>query len=112
MRVQRVEDLEGELVLEGTRRRVLVHSENVMLVYYEIEPGAVFPAHSHPHEQMGFIFRGSGEFRAGGESRVLCAGSSYFIEPDETHEFEVLGDETCILIDIFHPPRRDYLPPR
>lgn len=111
MRFQSIDDLEDKLVLGGTRRRVLMHSENIMLVYYEIEPGAVFPSHSHPHEQMGFIIKGSGEFTFKGEKKTVGAGASYFIEPNETHGFRVLGDETCLLIDIFHPPRQDYLTP-
>jgi quercetin dioxygenase-like cupin family protein len=110
MRFNRIEDLEGEMVLEGTKRRILMHSKNLMLVYYEIEPGAVFPDHSHHHEQMGYIFKGSGEFIIDGEKKTVSAGSSYFIEPNETHEFKVVGNETCVLIDIFYPSRMDYLP--
>jgi quercetin dioxygenase-like cupin family protein len=109
MRFKNIDDVNGKLVLEGTRRRVLLHSENIMLVYYEIDPGAVFPSHNHPHEQMGFIIKGSGEFTIGGKKIFVNSGSSYFIESNETHGFRVLGEETCLLLDIFHPPRQDYI---
>jgi quercetin dioxygenase-like cupin family protein len=111
MKVKSIDVLGGELVLEGTRRRVLMHSENIMLVYYEIDPGAVFPSHNHPHEQIGFIIKGTGEFTVEGEKIIVDSGCSYFIEPNETHGFRILGEETCLLLDIFYPPRQDYIKP-
>src|SRR5262249_50334763 len=32
--------------------------QNAMLNLLELEPGAIVPAHSHPHEQLGLVLRG------------------------------------------------------
>lgn len=110
MNVVSIREVEGEQPLTGIVRKVLVYSDDMMLVYYEGSPGASL-SHSHPHEQMGYIIKGSVELTAGGKTVVLKAGSSYAFKPNEYHEFTVIGDEPFIILDIFHPPREDYLPP-
>lgn len=80
-----------------------------MLVYNEASPGGSL-THSHLHEQMGYILKGSVELTAGGKTVVLNVGSAYAFEPNEYHALTVIGDEPVIILDIFHPPRDDYLP--
>lgn len=109
MKVLSIEDVEGERPMKGAVRKVLVHSNNMMMVYVEGPPGGGL-AHSHPHEQMGYILKGSAELTASGETLVVKAGTSYCFEPNEYHEFKIIGDESCIVLDVFRPPREDYLP--
>ena len=109
MKVLSIEDVEGERFSKGAVRKVLVHSDNMMIVYNEAPPGSRL-AHSHPHEQMGYIIKGTAKLTAGTKEAVLKAGASYSLEPDEYHEFEAMGSEPLVVLDIFHPPREDYLP--
>ena len=36
----------------GITRRILAHSERVMLTEHALEKDAVLPAHKHPHDQL------------------------------------------------------------
>lgn len=91
-------------------RKILVYSENLMLMYGEAMPGGPPLSHSHPHEQLGFILQGTVELTASGETVVLKVGSSYLLDPNEHHVMKGIGDEKVIILDIFHPYREDYLP--
>ena len=110
MKVLNIDEVEEEKLGEIAMRKTLVHSDNLMSIYLEGQPGGPSIAHSHPHEQLGFILQGTVELTAGGETVILKAGSSFLIEPNEYHEARVIGDEKAIELDIFHPPREDYLP--
>lgn len=58
MKTLDVEDVEGEETAEGSVRKALVNSKNPMLVYYEVQPGVAL-SHGRPHEQMGYVMKGS-----------------------------------------------------
>jgi quercetin dioxygenase-like cupin family protein len=109
MKAMNAANVKGDEVMKGAVRKILVHSKNLMLVYWEIN-GEGELSHSHPHEQLGYIVKGSAELTAGGKTVQLGAGSSYIIEPNEHHVFKVKGKGTTIILDIFHPMREDYLP--
>ena len=109
MKVLNIDEVEGDRLGPGTLRKILVYSENLMLMYTEAEPGGEL-SHSHPHEQMGYIIQGTTQLTAGGETVTLRAGSSFLLGPNEHHDLKTLGDEKCIVLDIFHPHREDYVP--
>jgi quercetin dioxygenase-like cupin family protein len=75
--------------------------------HFRVEPGATVPAHSHPHEQAGYLARGEGVFVVEGERRPVSAGDGYVIPGGETHALEVTGDEPVVGVDVFSPPRTD-----
>lgn len=110
MKVLHVDEVEGEKLGEKAVRKILVYSENIMLMYTEAMPGGPGISHSHPHEQITYMIQGTSELTAGGETVTLKAGSSALLEPDEYHEIRGVGDEKVIVLDIFHPYREDYIP--
>lgn len=90
-------------------KRKIVHLENVMLVYIELEPGAEVPVHQHPHEQIGLVLQGKAEFILGDEKRVIGPGDGYLVPPNMIHGSGRAPEERCILLDIFSPIREDFL---
>ena len=111
MKVLNIDEVKGEkLGVTNALRKILVYSENLMLMYTEAMPGGPPLSHSHPHEQIGFIIQGTSELTASGETVTLRAGSSFLLEPNEHHVIRSLGDEKVIILDIFHPYREDYIP--
>lgn len=111
MKVLHIDDVKGEKLGDTEAiRKVLVYSENLMLMYAEAMPDGPPLSHSHPNEQLGFVIQGTVELTASGETVILRAGSSYLLEPDEHHIMRGLGDEKVIILDTFHPHREDYLP--
>ncbi len=95
-------------VFEGLTRRYLGHGERILGVEFVIAPGVAIPSHSHPHEQAGYIVRGGGRLRISENWYHVSAGDSYAIEADVEHEF--IAEHETVVVDMFSPPREDYLP--
>jgi len=62
-----------------------VHGERLTLAIVELESGAVVAEHSHDHEQLGIVLRGSLRFRVGEEERELPPGGTWSISSDVPH---------------------------
>jgi quercetin dioxygenase-like cupin family protein len=91
----------------GVVRRTLGSGDRATLIEVILDREAVVPAHSHPHEQIGYVARGRVRFVAGGETRELVAGDCYCIPGGVSHEVTALEPSVCI--DCFSPVREEYL---
>ena len=96
-------------ILPGVRRRILAHAPTAMLVLYRIEPGRVFPRHTHPHAQYGTILEGGGVFLVGEQSWRVHAGDAYYVPPDVPHELRTDPSVPSVILDVFAPERQDFL---
>src|ERR1051325_1093774 len=65
------------------------------------------PPHAHPNEQSGYVISGRYRLQFENYDQVLEPGDSYAIAENVEHSFEVL--ESGEVIDVFTPPRKDYL---
>ena len=102
--------VEPKEILPGVFQQVLSgrdRDEKMMLVRYYIKAGAVFPQHSHPHEQHGFLVEGEAEFEIGGVKKIIEAGEGYVIHGGVEHGAVFRKDS--IILDVFSPPREDFL---
>jgi len=94
--------------VDGVHLSLLAGAEEMNVQHFEIEPGATVPAHSHPHEQTGYVVRGTLTFVLDGSEEIAVgADDSYAIPGGETHAAENRGDEPVRGIDVFSPPRED-----
>lgn len=98
-------DMEEKALAEGCRVR-FVHSKNMTLAYWNLEPGAALPEHSHPHEQVASVIEGEFELTVQGETRLLGPGSVVIIPSDAVHSGKAMT--ACRIIDAFYPLREDY----
>ena len=80
-----------------------------MMMINTIEPGLPTPAHSHPHEQIGFLQEGEGDLYMGDEKVHIEAQCSFIAPPNISHNFNATGVKPAVLIECFAPPREDYL---
>jgi quercetin dioxygenase-like cupin family protein len=83
-----------------------VHSERVTQGRVDIDPGAILPEHSHPHEQWTTVLTGTLELTVTGVVQILQPGQLLSIPPYAVHSGRALT--SCQVIDVFHPARRDY----
>jgi len=86
----------------------LLAGERVMMAWVTLDPDAVVPPHAHANEQLGVVLEGEIAMTIGGETRQLAPGDAYAIPPEVTHH-GVAGDAGCLVLDVFAPPRSDYL---
>ncbi len=88
----------------------LAVGEKSMVAKMNYALGNFATLHSHPHEQCGYVISGRYRLIVEGETgadALLGAGDSYAIPGGVPHSFEVL--ESGEVIDVFTPPREDYL---
>lgn len=104
----RWEEMEKETVTEAIKRRI-VTGERAMLAHIYLDKGARVPMHSHDNEQITYLLEGTLKFWIGEERRevTLRAGEVLHIPGNVPHEAEALED--CVDVDIFSPPREDWL---
>ena len=88
-----------------TRR--YVYGDKAMLARFDFKKGAIVPKHEHPNEQITYILKGSVQVKTQGKEYIVKAGQILIIPPNTPHEFEALED--TIDIDVFSPPRKDWI---
>jgi quercetin dioxygenase-like cupin family protein len=98
--------LPWEQVTDKISRR-LVAGEKEMIVWWQMKAGAHAAAHSHPHEQIFWMLKGKMEFRLGNERKVCGPGDVAVIPGGVEHE--AWFPEDTEVIDVFAPPREDFL---
>ena len=89
--------------------RVLLSGRNMTFFLIEIPAGKKVPPHRHPHEQMGICLAGQAEFVCGSVRKKVSKGVVYKVESNEEHEVIMLGSESGLFLDVFSPPRLEYL---
>ncbi len=90
--------------------RRLITGERMMLAHIYLERGAIVPKHAHENEQLTYLLEGSMRFWFGeDESQIvdLGAGEVLHIPSNLAHKAEAL--EKSLDVDIFCPPRQDWL---
>lgn len=82
-----------------------------MLVWLvRINAHGVVPRHSHPHEQVSICLRGRAESKFKGRKRIYKAGDVTIYASREKHgPFTALRGGPVLFLDIFSPPRRDFV---
>lgn len=81
--------------------------EGAMLNLIELEPEAVVPLHSHEHEQLGIVLRGTLELVVDGLPHELGPLEGFVLPGGVPHSAHA-GPEGALMLDIFQPVREDY----
>jgi quercetin dioxygenase-like cupin family protein len=92
---------------DGILRRMLACGKHCQIIEFKLSKGAKIPGHKHPHEQIGFLEKGRLKIIIGDNEYTLGKGDGYWIESNVEHSVEVLED--AIAIDVFAPPREDFM---
>jgi quercetin dioxygenase-like cupin family protein len=90
--------------LPGVRRQVLT-GERMTLTSYRFAPGARFPLHRHPQEQLVLVLEGVITFVSPAGAARLGAGDALIIAPDVPHE-AAAGPDGAALVSAVAPARR------
>jgi quercetin dioxygenase-like cupin family protein len=92
-------------IFPGLRAR-LIHSDRVTHSWVDVDAGAAFPEHQHPHEQIVSILAGELELVVEGQLHRLTPGMVFVIPPNAKHSGR--GVTACRVLDAFAPTREDY----
>lgn len=109
VRHYRVADLPKE-ELNPRISRSLITGERTMLAHVYLKKGAVVPMHSHDNEQITYVIEGALQFRIGDDgpqALVVRSGEVLHLPSNVPHEAVALED--TLDVDVFTPPRQDWL---
>jgi quercetin dioxygenase-like cupin family protein len=101
--------MKKERVSDMLERR-LITGDRMMLAHVYLKKGCIVPKHSHENEQLTYILEGALKFKIGedgAEEIVVSAGEVLLIPSNIPHMAEAL--EETLDVDIFSPPRQDWL---
>jgi len=101
--------MEKERVNDMLDRR-LITGERMMLAHVYLKKGCVVPKHSHENEQITYILEGALRFKLGDDQKevvTVSAGEVLHIPSNLPHEAEAIED--TLDVDVFSPPRADWL---
>jgi quercetin dioxygenase-like cupin family protein len=105
----RWDDMPRETLSAGLGRR-LVTGDQVMLAHVYFAAGTEVPRHRHHNEQITYILEGTLQFFFGDddeETHTVHAGEVLVIPSDLPHRAVALED--TLDVDVFSPPRQDWL---
>ena len=109
VRTFRWDEMEREHVVEGIDRRI-INGDQMMLTHVYLKKGAVVPLHSHHNEQFTYVLEGVLRFWIGDETAEpfdIGPGEVLHIPSHVPHKAEALED--TLDVDVFSPPRQDWL---
>jgi quercetin dioxygenase-like cupin family protein len=87
--------------------REMVVGDKLMLARVFLKKGAHVPKHQHHNEQVTYIMEGALKFAIDGKEIVVRAGEVLCIPSNMPHEAWALED--TLDLDVFDPPREDWL---
>ena len=102
-------DMPKEKVSDTLDRR-LITGDRIMLSHVYLKKGSIVPKHSHDNEQITYILEGGLRFWIGPDETQMIdvlAGDVLHIPSNVLHKAEALED--TLDVDIFSPPRQDWL---
>ena len=102
-------DVPEERVNDAISRK-LITGDQMMLAQVFLKKGALVPLHSHHNEQLTYIVSGALHFFIGANKErevTVRAGEVLHLPSNLPHEARALED--TLDVDIFSPPRQDWL---
>jgi len=105
----RWESLPRERLTDLLDRR-LITGDRMMLAHVYLKKGCIVPRHSHENEQFTYVLEGALRFWLGEAEEkelIVSAGEVLVIPSNLAHKAEAIED--TLDVDIFSPPRQDWL---
>jgi quercetin dioxygenase-like cupin family protein len=96
--------------MKGTITRKLVTGERLMIAHVHLKKGDDVPKHHHENEQLTYILSGALHFWFGenGERELIVRAGEVIVIPSNVPH-RALALEDTLDVDVFNPPRQDWL---
>ncbi len=94
--------------LPGIKQKTLVFGDKTLMTEFILAKGSILPLHAHPYEQTGYLVKGNIHLKIGGDEFDAHEGDSWNIPVNIEHGAQI--EEDSVAIEVFSPPRKDYLP--
>ena len=87
--------------------RQMFNGEHTTVARMSLVKGTIVPRHDHPSEQYTLVLSGLMRMIFDGGETTLRPGELVFISANVPHTVEAI--EACVSLDIFGPPREDWI---
>ncbi len=94
---------EADIQFEGMKGWIL-QGERQQLVFFEMEPIAIVPEHSHDYAQWGMVIEGRMKLTIDGKPRMCGKGDEYVIPARSKHS--ATFPSKCRVMDFFSEKTR------
>ncbi len=85
-----IKDLpEADLPFQGVKAWIL-QGEKHQLIFFEMQPTALVPEHSHNYPQWGMVIEGKMKLTINGKTKTIKKGDDYLIPAKAKHHAEFL----------------------
>jgi quercetin dioxygenase-like cupin family protein len=108
-RLYRWDEIALDKLTELVSRKTIA-GDRQMLVQSYLKKGALVPRHAHESEQMTYVLQGSLKFQIAAEEFIVREGEVLHIPSGLEHQAEALED--TFELDVFSPPRREWVEPQ
>ncbi len=94
----RIEEIDRERAKAGKLYREFLRVPAMSAGLYVLPAGATDPQKPHHEDEMYYVIRGRGRFRAGDEDAEVSAGSALFVAAEVEHRFYDITEDLSVLV--------------
>ena len=94
----RVDEINRERKAAGKLYHEFLRVPSMSAGLYVLAPGAGDPQKPHHEDEMYYVVRGKGRFRAGDDDQEVSAGSVLFVAAEVEHRFYDVTEELQVLV--------------
>ena len=99
-----IKDLpEAHMSFQGVKAWIL-QGEKHQLIFFEMQPTALVPEHSHSYPQWGMVIEGKMKLTINGKAKTIKKGDDYLIPAKAKHQAKFLTKTR--VIDLFSEKTR------
>jgi len=81
---------EADIPFKGVKAWI-VQTESRQLIFFEMQPDAIVPEHSHDYAQWGMVIKGGMKLSINGKTRTIRKGDEYLIPAHAKHSATFLA---------------------
>ncbi len=93
-----LDEIDGQRKESGELYREFLRVPALSAGWYVLAAGASDAQSPHHEDEMYYVVRGRGRFRAGDEDREIAAGSVMFVAAEVEHRFYAIEEELAVLV--------------
>jgi quercetin dioxygenase-like cupin family protein len=97
-RFYRAADLDQRRAQSGKLYHEFLRVPAMSAGLYVLAAGSTDPQRPHHEDEMYYVLRGRGRFKAGGEDREVSAGSVIYVAAEVEHRFYDIAEELAVLV--------------
>lgn len=94
----KIADVDRERAQSGQFYREFLRVSAMSAGLYVLSAGSIDPQVPHHQDELYYVLRGRGRFRAGSDDTEISAGSLLFVAAEVEHKFYDIAEEIAVLV--------------